>query len=121
MITKQDYPKRQLLIIQNITLAFAFGVGACAQGKTLRFLSLLQAVLIITIPRMCFTDSVSFATEDFIVVVSIVWVTGAERGHKGREKGRAFPPYFLLAPATQAVSNIVSFCSVCSLPFNFQE
>ena len=121
MITKQDYPKRQLLVIQTIRWLFFFCVRAYAQGKTLRFLSLLQAVLIITIPRMCSTHSVSFATEDFIVVVPIAWVTGAERGHKGREKGRAFLPYFLLAAATQAVSNIVSFCSVCSLPFNFRE
>ena len=66
-------------------------------------------------------SSVSFAREDFIVVVLIAWVTGAERGHKGREKGKAFLPYFLLAAARQAVSNIVSFCSVCSLPFNFRE
>ena len=68
---------------------------------------------------MCSTRSVSFATEDFIVVVSIAWVTGAERGHKGREKGRAFLPYFLLAAATHCFT--VSFCSVCSLPFNFRE
>ena len=70
---------------------------------------------------MCSTHSLSFATEDFIVVVLIAWVTGAERGHKEREKGRAFLPYFLLAAATKAVSNIVSFCSVCSLSFNFRE
>ena len=70
---------------------------------------------------MCSTHSLSFATEDFIVVVLIAWVTGAERGHKEREKGRAFLPYFLLAAATQAVSNVVSFCSVCSLSFNFRE
>ena len=55
---------------------------------------------------MCSTHSVSFSTEDFIVVVSLAWVTGAERWQKGREKGRAFLPYFLLAAATQAVSSI---------------
>ena len=41
---------------------------------------------------MCSTHSVSFATEDFIVVVSIVWVTGAKGGIKEEKRVGRFSP-----------------------------